>query len=1260
MLCNILLALAAALAPQQPAPLEQLLAAEQTAYQEWADDHPARATRVLAGAIRDGAQQLQKMASGSGSAAAGSDVEMLADELEFALALYRRYSSELNNQTLRRSLLEGVEIAPRFGPAYARLAWLRADAAERLGMLQKWQWVGPFDNERGAAMETALAPETSPSEGMRYDGKVREIGWRRMPAIANNERVIRLQPLMRPATQAAVIARTWVQSVQRQEVLLYLGFSSEMRVWVNGDPVFEATDRHNFRRDAFAVPITLQAGWNELSLKVGGRERGAQWTARLAAVGSGEPLHLTSSDERPLAMEAIALSSAPAPPYELTGERWTQVPGVRFQLARVGEDHDVARIWFRRSLLEELDQSLPISSRPGRAAAARATQLDSEQVRYGLQYARTLSQHNELAAEKDVNPWLQELQRVLQLEPHVPRALRHLARHASYNQPTYLRALQWLDSAARQDGGSVLATLLRAQVLERMDESALAKHTMRQLMAHEQIGDYPRVMLRALDTLSSAENLFGHYQHIVDAHYFPSAIDEYSRKASLRNPEVDALAVQIEQHRRWSAWGLSWRKEIAARMIAGGRQDDALQMLAEAQLLAPEDPEIFKLMARAHWIAGREEAAIAALEEELRLDFSSEDDRRLLQHLRAQGAAPFHLTYQEPLDAVLARAATHQANAAAVDEAEQSSFETLLKRVVIKVNPDGTAQRYNRLVRRVLNERGAREMDAMGFYGAPGDQEVRILSANVQHADGRLSQASTSRSGRYGGTGVDLPPLVAGDVVDIEYRHDDLRVTFFGNYFSLNESFADSFQTPTLFSEITLLVPDEFPLALHQRGFADAAEHQVLDDGTHRYQWSQQNLAAITVEAGMPPPHETAPAVQASSYADWQSFATWWWDLIEEEIRVSPPMKAKVAELVAGANSAEEKLTAIYNFVITDIRYNAWEFGVHGYQPYSAPVIFSRGFGDCKDKAILLRAMLGEIGIESYPVLIRSSGRRAQQDLTLAMVNHFNHCIAYIPAQPGLEERFLDGTARLHPLHVLPESDQGAEVLIVKPDGAERKQIPFSNAEHNRLEHDFEVDLTDPSGPRIRYTRTAHGRFDVATRHGFTGSMEEQKETAEALITSMFGPLNGELELVSWPDFEDLSATMSMTFVAQPASLGRRGDQGMELPTSFERLELLQGVGRESARTTDLLMASAWSQSSRIRYLLPPSARGEALPSVALSGSHMDYQRVTVKEGSTLTLNEEFKVKQHRIPVAAYQSFRDSCRQVDDAQNQYFQIELQP
>jgi hypothetical protein len=65
------------------------------------------------------------------------------------------------------------------------------------------------------------------------------------------------------------------------------------------------------------------------------------------------------------------------------------------------------------------------------------------------------------------------------------------------------------------------------------------------------------------------------------------------------------------------------------------------------------------------------------------------------------------------------------------------------------------------------------------------------------------------------------------------------------------------------------------------------------------------------------------------------------------------PLQAKTREL-AGSGDA---LRAIARFTQRDVRYVAIEIGIGGFQPHAAGEVFSNRFGDCKDKANLLRAM---------------------------------------------------------------------------------------------------------------------------------------------------------------------------------------------------------------------------------------------------------------------------------------------------------------
>ena len=100
---------------------------------------------------------------------------------------------------------------------------------------------------------------------------------------------------------------------------------------------------------------------------------------------------------------------------------------------------------------------------------------------------------------------------------------------------------------------------------------------------------------------------------------------------------------------------------------------------------------------------------------------------------------------------------------------------------------------------------------------------------------------------------------------------------------------------------------------------------------------------------------------------------------------------------------------AIYDFVVTNTRYVALEFGIHGYKPYRVDRVLARRFGDCKDKASLIHAMLKVAGVDSRLVLLRMRhlGSLATEPASLAA---FNHAIVYVPKF----DLYLDGTAEFH------------------------------------------------------------------------------------------------------------------------------------------------------------------------------------------------------------------------------------------------------
>src|SRR5207253_6464497 len=105
----------------------------------------------------------------------------------------------------------------------------------------------------------------------------------------------------------------------------------------------------------------------------------------------------------------------------------------------------------------------------------------------------------------------------------------------------------------------------------------------------------------------------------------------------------------------------------------------------------------------------------------------------------------------------------------------------------------------------------------------------------------------------------------------------------------------------------------------------------------------------------------------------WAEVGHWYAQLTAGRRSGSPEIRRKALELTEHQPAILDRVKTLANFIQRAIRYIAIEIGIGGYQPHAASSIFASRYGDCKDKSTLLTAMLREIGVESYYVLVHSS-----------------------------------------------------------------------------------------------------------------------------------------------------------------------------------------------------------------------------------------------------------------------------------------------
>ena len=243
-------------------------------------------------------------------------------------------------------------------------------------------------------------------------------------------------------------------------------------------------------------------------------------------------------------------------------------------------------------------------------------------------------------------------------------------------------------------------------------------------------------------------------------------------------------------------------------------------------------------------------------------------------------------------------------------------------------------------------------------------------------------------------------------------------------------------------------------------------EVQPTSSGGNSWEWVVKDVPGIRPERDMPPTRALAgqlvinllPAsgVQAAKGLTWDDIGKWEKTIAADRSQASPEIKQKVAQLTASAATPLAKMQALASFVQSDIRYVAIELGIGGWQPHPASDIFVHHYGDCKDKATLMSAMLKEIGVDSYPLVINTE-RGGVGPNTPPTPFIFDHMILAIKLPQGVEDVSLeaivqnpklgrllifDPTDDLTPFGHLRGELQENYGLLVAPDTGELLQVP--------------------------------------------------------------------------------------------------------------------------------------------------------------------------------------------------------------------------
>jgi len=405
---------------------------------------------------------------------------------------------------------------------------------------------------------------------------------------------------------------------------------------------------------------------------------------------------------------------------------------------------------------------------------------------------------------------------------------------------------------------------------------------------------------------------------------------------------------------------------------------------------------------------------------------------------------------------------------------------------------------------------------------APPQEDLEFVDCEVLRADGKIvrldpediGQSQESPVGDYAAERrkfFSLPEIAAGAVLHVRYRTQWKEFPLPRVAMAL--PVAD--ELPVLDSTVEVSIPNDTPFHFLFEELSAPDPAIARTSYSTSYTWHFEKQAGHRREV-LESPHEGARLL-FSTFADWKAFAEWYGRITRLTAEVTPEILAKAQELTRNAQSDREKVQAIYNYV-TALRYVAVPLGINSLRPHAAANVLKNQFGDCKDKANLLNALLRAVDITAQLVLVPRFGRAYDEVPGVG----FNHAISRLNLDS--ETMWVDTTDDVCRFGLLPPGDPGRKVLVIDGEATALTQLPEPDPQPQQLQLTGELRAVQGDDTWATQLKArAQGYPDYQFRE--LARQTKDRYGAAPLLATRFRPANGSFGL----DDQKASSVAAMT-----------------------------------------------------------------------------------------------------------------------------------
>lgn len=430
------------------------------------------------------------------------------------------------------------------------------------------------------------------------------------------------------------------------------------------------------------------------------------------------------------------------------------------------------------------------------------------------------------------------------------------------------------------------------------------------------------------------------------------------------------------------------------------------------------------------------------------------------------------------------------------------------------------------------------------------------------------------------------------------------------------------------------------------------------------FRWELSNIPGIDLESVPMAPAEEALAGRMEVYFSatplpdgaqeapqlWTRIGEWYNQLAAPQSEGPADIAAASRSLTSANADFMQRIQKVAGYMQQRIRYVGIEIGIGGLVPHSAEDVFRNQYGDCKDKATLLIAMLDAVGVRATWVMVDTNRGVVDPSVPSLVGNHMIAAIeipegynnpalrAVVTAKSGKRYLIFDPTNQYVPIGLLPTYLQGGTGLLVAGSESEAITLPVLQPDSDTVNRAASFILSADGSLTGTITVKRFGASSDDLRYSLAMSSDADKlKNLENSLRSDFSSF--QVNSQHFEDATNLDRQLVMTYGVTASDYAKHaGDMLLVRPRviSSDATALT-----DQSRKYPIEFDSTGDWRDTFELKIPAGYTVDDLPDpVNVNTDFASYHSDVKVEGGVLRYSREYIVKKLEIGVADYPELR--------------------